>query len=157
VFEVVEMVYEGHQVVLQSRPGRTNPPTEDNFAYVKAQPIDSCKDGEIVAKTLYLSVDPYMRFCMNDHPTGLPAFQPWPLNEPPCGNGVGQVVESKHKGFAKGDIVKVELTWPWKNYVVLTDAQKVCRQPGGVGGTLRIFCEFWASCSRFFLIWNTFE
>lgn len=119
------MVWEGNQVVLQNRPGRTNPPSEDNFACVKAQPIDSCKDGEIVVKTLYLSVDPYMRFCMND-PTGLPVFQPWPLNQPLYGNGVGQVVESKHKGFAKGDIVQVDSTWPWKSFVVFTDAQKVC-------------------------------
>ncbi|XP_020895002.1 prostaglandin reductase 2 [Exaiptasia diaphana] len=122
-------MYEIEQVVLQSRPGKTNPPSEENFAYAKAPPIESqpieCKDGEIVAKTLYLSVDPYMRGRMNDHIgttlSHLSSYiEPWSLGEPLSGGGVGVVVESKCDGFVKGDIVQAPFPgfWPWQNNVL---------------------------------------
>lgn len=114
------MAYKVHQVILQSRPGKSNPPSEDNFAYVEGQPID-CKDGEIVAKTLYLSVDPYMRSRMND-PSGSSYIKPWPLNQPPSGGGVGVVVDSKRQGYDKGDIVQSNFPtlWPWQDYVAFS-------------------------------------
>lgn len=121
-------MYAVEQVVLKSRPGPTNPPSEENFACVKAQAIE-CKDGEIIAKTLYLSVDPYMRFRLND-PTNFKYVAPFPLNEVIQGDGIGVVEESKLEGFAKGDLISLAMGtfWPWQNYVAFsssTPLQKV--------------------------------
>ncbi|KAK3736389.1 hypothetical protein QZH41_017903 [Actinostola sp. cb2023] len=125
----LQMAYQVYQVVLQSRPGKTNAPKDENFAYVKAQPLE-CKEGEVLVKTLYLSVDPYMRGRMND-PTGSSYLPPWTLGEAANGHGVGVVVESKCEGIAKGDIVQPSNLglWSWQNYVVFTTAlQKVTTQ-----------------------------
>merc|ERR550519_1512107 len=108
------MASEVHRVVLQSRPGVNNVPKEENFAYVKGEPLE-CKDGEMLVKSLYISVDPYMRNRMND-PTGSSYLSSWPLDEAPTGGGVGIVVESRCDGFSKGDIVKPALLWSWQDY-----------------------------------------
>ena len=47
-----------HQIILASRP--VGYPKESDFNLVEA-PIPTPEDGEILIKTIYLSVDPYMR------------------------------------------------------------------------------------------------
>ena len=93
------------QIHLVSRP--TGTPTTDNFKIADAltpQP----KDGEVLVRALYLSVDPYMRGRMSDRKSYVPPFQ---LNETMGGAVVGQVVESKFDGLEKGDIVMGHLLW----------------------------------------------
>ena len=51
------------QIVLQSRPAGA--PTPANFALVE-RPIPEPSDGEVLTRTLWLSLDPYMRGRMND-------------------------------------------------------------------------------------------
>ncbi|MBX6394998.1 MAG: NADP-dependent oxidoreductase [Alicyclobacillaceae bacterium] len=93
------------QVQLASRP--RGMPTLENFRFVEI-PIPSAGPGEIVVKTLYLSVDPYMRGRMNDAKSYVP---PYPLDEVITGGVVGQVVESRHPSFSVGDIVVGTLGW----------------------------------------------
>lgn len=85
--------------VLAKRP--VGLPTEDVFR-LEETPVPEPEDGEIVAKTLYLSLDPYMRGRMNDAPSYVPPLQ---IGEVITGGTVGEVVASKADGFGDGDIV----------------------------------------------------
>ena len=87
------------QVVLASRPdGR---PQANNFAIVEA-PIPAPGDGQVLSKTIYLSLDPYMRGRMN---AGKSYADPVEIDEVMSGGTVGQVIESKNSGFSAGDFV----------------------------------------------------
>ncbi|XP_033114037.1 prostaglandin reductase 2-like [Anneissia japonica] len=48
-----------HRVVLKQRPSYNTPPSEGDFHYEEC-PIPEIDDGQILVKTLYLSMDPYM-------------------------------------------------------------------------------------------------
>ena len=106
------------RVVFHNRPGVDKVPTESNFALERIE-IPQCKEGEILVKTLYLSVDPYMRCRMNED-TGAAYLSPWTIGEPPAGGGVGNVVQSGSKKFEVGDIVE-SFAWPWQEFVVFSD------------------------------------
>ncbi|MBC7911075.1 MAG: NADP-dependent oxidoreductase, partial [Pyrinomonadaceae bacterium] len=92
--------------VLASRPAGM--PTPDNFKLVDAGEIPQPNDGEVLVRTLYLSVDPYMRGRMNE---GKSYVEPFVLNEVITGGAVGEVVESRSEAFAPGDIVTGYLGW----------------------------------------------
>ncbi|MEM8948361.1 MAG: NADP-dependent oxidoreductase [Pseudomonadota bacterium] len=85
--------------VLAKRP--VGLPTEDVFRLEETS-IPEPAAGEIVARTLYLSLDPYMRGRMNDAPSYVPPLQ---LGEVLTGGTVGQVIASKSEAFSEGDIV----------------------------------------------------
>lgn len=102
-------------VVLHSRPGVDKPPSESNFA-LERRKIPECKEGEILVKTLYLSVDPYMRCRMNED-SGTNYLTPWSIGEAPIGGGVGQVIHSRSEKFHEGDIVQSG-GWPWQEFSV---------------------------------------
>ena len=93
------------QIHLVSRP--QGMPTPDNFKLVDAA-TPSPQDGEVLVRALYLSVDPYMRGRMSDRKSYVPPFE---LNQTMGGANVGQVVQSKFDGLAKGDIVMGHLLW----------------------------------------------
>ena len=112
------------RIVLHNRPGVDKVPTESNFALERIE-IPQCKEGEILVKTLYLSVDPYMRSRMNEDPGGgrsarAAYLSPWTIGEPPAGGGVGNVVRSGSEKFKAGDIVE-SFGWPWQEFVVFSD------------------------------------
>ena len=85
--------------VLAKRP--VGLPTEDVFRLEETD-IPEPGDGEIVARTLYLSLDPYMRGRMNDAPSYVPPLQ---LGDVITGGTVGEVIASRADGIAEGDIV----------------------------------------------------
>jgi hypothetical protein len=87
------------QIVLKRRP--VGAPTPSDFALVDA-PLPKPGDGEILCRTIYLSLDPYMRGRMNE---GRSYARPVELGQVMVGGTVGQVVESKHPAFAPGDLV----------------------------------------------------
>jgi hypothetical protein len=87
------------QILLVSRP--SGEATLDNFQLVEA-PIPAAStltDGQVLVRTRWLSLDPYMRGRMNDAKSYAP---PQPLNQVMIGGTAGEVVESKHKAFAPG-------------------------------------------------------
>ena len=59
-------------------------------------------NGEVLCKTLYLSLDPYMRGRMNDSKS---YTAPVKIDEVMTGGTVGQVLESRNPNFQEGDIV----------------------------------------------------
>lgn len=93
------------EYVLASRPKGT--PTEENFRLVDSE-LPKLKDGQLLVRTLYVSVDPYMRGRMNDAKSYVAPFQ---IDEPMAGGAVGQVVESLNASFQVGDIVSGTFHW----------------------------------------------
>lgn len=112
-----------HQVLLACRP--VGEPTESNFGLVE-NPISPLADGEVLCRTLYLSVDPYMRGRMN---SGRSYVEPVEVGQPMCGETVSQVVESRASDFAAGDIVLTSSGW--REYAACPGAslKKLPRQP----------------------------
>lgn len=93
------------QILLASRPQGI--PSIVNFQ-LNESGVPQPKEGEVLVRALYLSVDPYMRGRMNDRPSYTPPFE---LNRPLSGGVVGKVVESKNAHFKSGDIVLGHLEW----------------------------------------------
>lgn len=87
------------QIKLASRP--TGVPTADNFSF-EENPIPSAKDGEVVIRHEYISLDPAMRGWMNDTRSYIPPVQ---IGEVMRAGAVGQIVESKLDGYEKGEYV----------------------------------------------------
>jgi len=87
------------QVLLRNRP--IGAPTVGDFEVVAA-PLPAPGEGEILCRTIYLSLDPYMRGRMNE---GRSYATPAQVGKPMVGGTVSEVVESGHPGFARGDFV----------------------------------------------------
>jgi NADPH-dependent curcumin reductase CurA len=87
------------QVRLKSRPAGA--PTTDNFEVTEA-PMPVVDDGQVLRRTIYLSLDPYMRGRMSDAKS---YAAPVEIGGVMCGHTVSQVVESKHPSFRAGDFV----------------------------------------------------
>ena len=64
--------------------------------------VPAIEDGQMLIKTLYLSLDPAMRGWMNEGKSYIP---PVGLGDVMRAGGVGEVVESNHPKFAPGDMV----------------------------------------------------
>ena len=93
------------QIVLRRRP--VGMPKPGDFDLVES-PLPAPGDGEILTRTLYLSLDPYMRGRIS----GVKSYaQGVELGQVIVGATVGEVLESKHPGFAKGDIVQGYSGW----------------------------------------------
>ena len=98
-----------------------------DFTWSEA-PVPAVADGQLLVKTLYLSVDPTQRGWMAGD-TYLPAIA---IGDVIRSLGVGQVVESKHPQFAAGQLVQGGLGW---QDFLLTDgggALPLSRLPRGV-------------------------
>ena len=98
------------RVVLASRP--TGWVTEANFR-VESVPAPQPKDGEVLVKNLWLSLDPYMRGRMNDVKSYAAKQE---LGEVMVGGTAGEVLESKNPKFKPGD--KVVGQFGWQQYGV---------------------------------------
>ena len=87
------------RIVLASRPqGR---PSADNFRLEQA-PVPEPGPGQVLCRTIYLSLDPYMRGRMSDASS---YTNPVQVGEVMVGGTVGQVVRTDLDGFAPGDFV----------------------------------------------------
>jgi len=93
------------QILLAQRP-EGFPKTSD-FKLVTS-PLPTPAAGELLVRTLYLSLDPYMRGRMNDAKSYAP---PVKLGEVMVGGVVGQVTASNHPKFQPGDFVEGFLGW----------------------------------------------
>lgn len=93
------------QFVLASRP--EGMPKESDLRMVETQ-VPALRDGEVLLRALYLSVDPYMRGRMNAAKSYAPSVG---IGELMVGGGVARVVESKNPGYAVGDVVNLQMGW----------------------------------------------
>jgi len=87
------------QVVLASRP--TEQATVDNFELQTVE-LPALQDGQVLVRHHFLSLDPYMRMRMNDTKS---YSAPQAIGAPMVGGTVGEVLQSRHEGYAVGDTV----------------------------------------------------
>lgn len=93
------------RILLASRP--QGAPVAENFQ-LDQQPVAAPAAGQVLLRTHYLSLDPYMRGRMSDAKSYAAPVQ---LGEVMVGGAVSRVVESQHPGFAAGDWVLGYTGW----------------------------------------------
>ena len=93
------------QMLLASRP--TGWVEEANFKLVET-PVPEIRDGQVLVRNHWLSLDPYMRGRMNDTKS---YAAPVNLGDVMIGGTAGEVVQSKHPKFKVGDKVVGMLGW----------------------------------------------
>ncbi|MEZ9666556.1 NADP-dependent oxidoreductase [Vibrio breoganii] len=93
------------QLVLASRP--VGAPTSGNFRLNTAD-LPIIKEGEVLLRSVYLSLDPYMRGRMSDAKS---YADPVAIGEVMVGGTVCQVTESKNSDFAVGEWVLAYTGW----------------------------------------------
>ena len=98
------------QIHLVSRP--SGEASLDNFKLVEAD-VPDLKDGQVLVRNHFMSLDPYMRGRMNDAKS---YAVPQPLNAVMQGGTVGEVVASKNEHYKVGD--KVVGFGGWQHYSV---------------------------------------
>jgi NADPH-dependent curcumin reductase CurA len=94
-----------HEIHLASRP--TGWPTLDTFAHATTE-LPALRDGDVLVRNSFMSVDPYMRGRMNDVKSYVPSFQ---VGKPLEGGAVGEVVESRAADLKPGDVVQSMRGW----------------------------------------------
>jgi NADPH-dependent curcumin reductase CurA len=90
---------------LAARP--VGEPTESDFALVEA-PVPEPAEGEVLVRTRWLSLDPYMRGRMSEARS---YARPVQLGEVMTGEVVGEVVESHSSRFTPGELVACRVGW----------------------------------------------
>jgi NADPH-dependent curcumin reductase len=98
------------QILLASRPH--GEPRPENFKLAET-PIPAIGEGQLLLKTKFLSLDPYMRGRMSDAKSYVPPFA---IGEPLGGGTVSEVAASNNASFAAGDIVLA--FGGWQDYSV---------------------------------------
>src|SRR6266850_5498970 len=99
------MLAANRQITLAVRP--VGMPKESDF-HLTESPIPRPLGGEVLVRSLYLSVDPYMRGRLAGITTYAKGVQP---GEVIVGAVVGRVVESNDPRYAPNDIVEGPLGW----------------------------------------------
>jgi NADPH-dependent curcumin reductase CurA len=92
-------------VTLRSRP--SGAPSADNFEIV-TDAVPAPEAGDVVTRTLYLSIDPYMRGRLSDRKSYAPPVQ---IGEVMTGETVGEVIASADPAFKAGDIAVGARGW----------------------------------------------
>jgi len=87
------------QIVLKSRPEGS--PSLDNFE-LRETSVPQPREGEVLIRTLYLSLDPYMRGRMS---AGKSYAKPAEIGQPMVGGTVGEIIASRNPQYAVSDIV----------------------------------------------------
>lgn len=103
--------FENRQLTLASRP--EGAPGKDNF-HAQTSPVPEIEDGQMLLRTVYLSLDPYMRGRMSDAES---YAEPVAIGEVMVGGTVNRVMASRHPDYKEGDWV-VSYTVGWQDYGV---------------------------------------
>ena len=113
------MPAKNRRFVLASRP--KGEPTLANFKLVESE-IPAAGPGQMLLRSIYLSLDPYMRGRMN---AGKSYARPVEIGEVMEGRAVGEVLVSDLSGFKAGDVVFAPIGW--QEYAVSdgTGARKI--------------------------------
>src|ERR1700693_5254144 len=106
------------RVVLVSRP--VGEPKASDFR-VEDYALPAPGAGEVLLRTVWLSLDPYMRGRMSDGPS---YAAPLPIGGVMEGGTVSEVIASNNPSFAKGDIVLSRAGWQTH---VLSDGKGLAR------------------------------
>jgi NADPH-dependent curcumin reductase CurA len=122
------------RVVLAARPRGV--PTPSDFR-LEVTDVPEPREGEVLLRTLYLSLDPYMRGLLDE--VGPVYAAPVRLGTTMVGGTVSRVLDSRHPGFEAGDVVLGYAGW--QQYAVsngqdltpLGDLERPSLALGGLG------------------------
>jgi len=93
------------QILLAARPVGAPRPTDFQLA---ESPVPEPADGQVLLRTLYLSLDPYMRGRMSDAKSYSASVD---IGTPMVGGTVSRVERSRNPAFAEGDLVLAGTGW----------------------------------------------
>ena len=93
------------QIRLAARPQGFPKPSDFRLA---SEPVPPVRDGQLLVRVGYLSVDPYMRGRMSDAKSYV---APIPIDGVMGGFAVGKVVESRNPHVAVGELVAGDFGW----------------------------------------------
>jgi hypothetical protein len=110
------------RIVLARRP--QGAPTAEDFR-LESGPVPHIGPGQVLLRTRYLSLDPYLRGRMNEGPSYVP---PVALDDPMGGQTVSAVEASNHPGFRAGELVLANAGW--QDYGVSDGRDLVRIDPG---------------------------
>lgn len=110
------------RIVLAQRP--QGAPTPSDFR-LEEVPLPEPGEGEVRLRTLYLSLDPYMRGRMSDAPSYAP---PMAVGDVMVGGTVSRVEASRHPDYREGDLVVAYSGW--QEYAVSDGAGLMKLDPG---------------------------
>ncbi|APV41667.1 NADP-dependent oxidoreductase [Pseudomonas frederiksbergensis] len=111
------------RIVLASRPAGA--PTPENFRLERVA-LPELADGQVLLKTLYLSLDPYMRGRMSDAPS---YAAPVEIGEVMTGGAVSRVERSLNPKFHEGDLVVGSTGWQSHS---ISDGRDIIPLPSGM-------------------------
>ncbi len=114
------------RIVLASRPH--GEPTPAHFRMEEAR-VPTPREGEILLRTRWLSLDPYMRGRMS---AAKSYAQPVAIGEPMVGGTVSEVVQSNNPDYAVGELVSAY--GGWQDYAI-SDGRGLHRLPPGLPPT----------------------
>jgi len=115
----MNMNEQNEQILLAKRP--EGMPSHENFTYEKLD-VKTPQKGEAVVRSLYISVDPYMRGRMSDQKSYV---EPFNVDEVISGGVVGEVVESQDDTLQVGDKVFGMMGWRRFNTVPASQLRQV--------------------------------
>jgi NADPH-dependent curcumin reductase CurA len=113
---------ENRRIVLARRPD--GKPVPDCFRFERV-PVPEIRAGEILLRTVWLSLDPYMRGRMSEGPSYAPPVQ---VGAVMVGGTVSRVERSMHPGYAPGELVVAYAGW--QDYGV-SDTRGLVKIPAG--------------------------
>ena len=93
------------RIVLNARPHGA--PTPEDFR-LEREPVPKPAVGQVLLRTLYLSLDPYMRGRMSDAPS---YAAPVAIGDVMVGGTVSRIEESRHGNFKAGELVLGYAGW----------------------------------------------
>lgn len=112
---MTEVSINSRRVVLNSRPNGM--PTPEDFR-LETAPVPSLKAGQVLLRSLYLSLDPYMRGRMGAAASYAPSVEIGGVMD---GQVVAQIVASQDPNFQVGD--RVLASTGWQEYAVIEAAE----------------------------------
>lgn len=119
-----------HQWRLAKRPSGLVEQTDFEW---REEPVPAVGEGQVLVRTVYLSLDPTNRVWMNEADSYLPALAIGALMR---GGGIGIVEESRNAKFAAGEIVQG--LFGWQQYY-LTGGADLTKLPGNTGLPITAF------------------
>jgi NADPH-dependent curcumin reductase len=120
------------QILLASRPG--GEPSEENFKLAETE-IPKPAPGQVLLRTIYLSLDPYMRGRMNPGPSYAPRVE---IGEVMVGRSVCEVIESNVPDYRPGEIVLAASGWQDYSLANSEMVQKIDRSLGPISYALGV-------------------
>jgi len=120
------------EIRFASRPAGM--PSAETFQFVETD-LPQPGDGEVLLRTLYISVDPYLRGRMRP---GRSYVAPFEVGDVISSGAVAEVVESRAPQFQKGDVVTGMMGWRLFNVAKASELRKIDPQLAPVTTSLGV-------------------